>query len=137
MKSTWAYPIPPAGAQCEAAEEQKTWNSLIPAVRFGRRTGNAPPAPPAGPVSVALEADAAQYGLGEGPCLSAWATERTVVVSHVATDDRWPLWSQALGNLAVRAAISTPLMAGRRCLGALKIYSTQPGAYGVASARPP
>jgi transcriptional regulator with GAF, ATPase, and Fis domain len=86
--------------------------------------------------AVVLEADAAQYELGQGPCLTAWATERTVVVTDVATDDRWPVWSQAVRDLSIRSVISSPLMAGTRCLGALKIYSTQPGAYDASTARP-
>jgi GAF domain-containing protein len=85
---------------------------------------------------VVLEADAAQYELGEGPCITAWATERSVVIHDVAADDRWPLWSQAVRELSIRSVISSPLMAGTRCLGALKIYSTHPGAYDEASARP-
>jgi transcriptional regulator with GAF, ATPase, and Fis domain len=86
--------------------------------------------------AVVLEADAAQYELGQGPCLTAWASERTVVITDVATDDRWPTWSQAVRELSIRSVISSPLMAGTRCLGALKIYATQPGAYDAASARP-
>jgi GAF domain-containing protein len=86
--------------------------------------------------AVVLEADAAQYELGQGPCLTAWATERTIVVADITTDDRWPKWSQAVKDLAIRSVISSPLMTGTRCLGALKIYSTQPGAYDAATARP-
>jgi GAF domain-containing protein len=85
---------------------------------------------------VVLEADEAQYELGQGPCLTAWATERTVVIHDVVTDDRWPLWSQAVRDLSIRSVISAPLMSGTRSLGALKIYSTQPGAYDAGTARP-
>lgn len=84
---------------------------------------------------VVLEADAAQYERGQGPCLTAWATERTVISNDVATEDRWPLWCQAVGNLAIRSVISTPLMVGTRCLGALKIYATHPGIFNVTTAR--
>lgn len=83
-----------------------------------------------------LEADAAQYELGEGPCITAWATERTVVIHDVRSEDRWPLWSQAVKDPAIRSVISAPLVAGTRCLGALKIYSARPGAYDAATAQP-
>jgi GAF domain-containing protein len=83
---------------------------------------------------VVLAADTAQYDLGQGPCLTAWATERTVIVHDVGTDDRWPVWSQAVAGLSLRSVISSPLMAGTRCLGALKIYSTQPGVYDAYTA---
>jgi GAF domain-containing protein len=82
-----------------------------------------------------ITADTAQYDLGQGPCLTAWATERTVIVYDVATDERWPRWSRAVAGLALRSVISSPLMAGTRCLGALKIYSTQLGAYDANTAR--
>jgi transcriptional regulator with GAF, ATPase, and Fis domain len=86
--------------------------------------------------SVVLEADSAQYELGQGPCLTAWATERTVLIQDVLTDDRWPLWSVAVRDLSIRSVISAPLMAGRHCLGALKIYSTRPGAFDADTSRP-
>jgi transcriptional regulator with GAF, ATPase, and Fis domain len=86
--------------------------------------------------AVVLAADAAQYDLGQGPCLTAWATETTVLVHDVASDDRWPLWTQAVSDLSIRSVISSPLMAESRCLGALKMYSTQPGAFDAATARP-
>lgn len=95
----------------------------------GRRTSTGATDP------VVLEADAAQYGLGQGPCLTAWAAERTVVCNDVVTEDRWPLWCQAVGNLSIRSVISTPLMVGTRCLGALKIYATRPGIFDVTTAR--
>lgn len=85
---------------------------------------------------VVLEADAAQYKLNQGPCLTAWATERTVIIADVVTDDRWPLWSQAVRDVPIRSVISSPLMAGTRCLGALKIYAAEPGVFNEATARP-
>ena len=35
-------------------------------------------------------ADALQYELGEGPCLSAWATESLQRINDTTDDDRWP-----------------------------------------------
>lgn len=84
---------------------------------------------------VVLEADAAQYELGQGPCLTAWRTQQTVVVTDVLMDDRWPQWSSRVRDLAIRSVISTPLIGGTKCLGALKIYATKPEAYGPAAAR--
>lgn len=96
----------------------------------GRRTSTGATDP------VVLTADQAQYALGQGPCLTAWATERTVLIHDVADEDRWPLWSRAVADLPVRSVISTPLMAGTKCLGAIKVYSAEPGTYTAASARP-
>jgi GAF domain-containing protein len=85
--------------------------------------------------SVVLEADAAQYGLRQGPCLTAWSTRRTVLVRDAGHDDRWPLWSRTVSGLSVRSVVSTPLTVGTRCLGSLKIYSPRPAAFDAATAR--
>ncbi|PNI07357.1 histidine kinase [Arthrobacter sp. AFG7.2] len=75
------------------------------------------------------QADTAQYELGEGPCLTAWATEQVVVIDDVHTDERWPAWRTAVEALPVRSVVSAPLLAGKDALGALKIYSAVPGQY--------
>ncbi|CAN7493317.1 GAF domain-containing protein [Arthrobacter sp. LjRoot14] len=85
--------------------------------------------------TVVVKADAAQYELGQGPCLRAWDSQRTVLVSDAGADDRWPLWSQAARDLSVRSVISAPLVVASRCLGSLKVYSSQPGAFDDAAAR--
>lgn len=98
----------------------------------GRRTSTGATDP------AVIKADEAQYTLGQGPCLTAWATGRTTVVHDVGTDDRWPLWSRMMADLdlPVRSVISSPLMAGTRRLGAVKIYSPAPGSYDAATAEP-
>ena len=53
--------------------------------------------------------------LGQGPCLSAWASETAVLVQDVTTDPRWPDWSAAVSNLPIRSVISVPLMADGQC----------------------
>jgi GAF domain-containing protein len=84
---------------------------------------------------IVLRADEAQYELGQGPCLTAWATELTVLVQDASGDDRWPLWARTIADLPVRSVISTPLLVRARRLGALKIYSADPGIYDEATAR--
>jgi GAF domain-containing protein len=78
---------------------------------------------------VVKQADALQYELGQGPCLTAWAAEETVLIDDVWADPRWPLWSSAIAALPVRSVVSTPLISGKECLGALKIYAPLPSAY--------
>jgi GAF domain-containing protein len=86
--------------------------------------------------AMVLEADAAQYELRQGPCLTAWSTRRrTVLVEDVGRDETWPLWSREVSGLAIRSVASSPLMAGARCLGTLKIYSPLPAAFDAATAR--
>lgn len=84
---------------------------------------------------VVLKADAAQYASGQGPCLHAWESQRTVLVHDAGTDDRWPLWSPVARDLSIKSVISSPLVVASRCLGALKVYSPRPGAYNDAAAR--
>ncbi|MFI7672318.1 GAF and ANTAR domain-containing protein [Actinophytocola sp. NPDC049390] len=76
-------------------------------------------------------ADSLQYELDEGPCLTAWAQRITVHVDDVTLDERWPRWASAAAATGMRAALSTPLVAGDTALGALKVYSRSPGAYGA------
>ena len=64
-------------------------------------------------VPVFQRADALQYELGQGPCLTAWATEETVFVDDVRTDPRWPQWSAAMSSLPVRSIVSSPSLQER------------------------
>lgn len=77
-------------------------------------------------------ADALQYELGTGPCLSAWATGRAQRVEDTAVDPRWASWSSAAAEAGIRSVLSAPLMHQGRALGALKIYATTPSAFGDA-----
>jgi GAF domain-containing protein len=95
----------------------------------GRRTSNG------ATDRIVEQADTLQYELGQGPCLTAWAAEETVVVDDVATDPRWPLWSAAVASLPIRSVISTALVADKECIGALKVYAALPSAYPESAAR--
>jgi GAF domain-containing protein len=80
---------------------------------------------------VVAAADELQYELGQGPCLTAWAAESTVQIDDVASDERWPLWRQAVAELPLRSTLSTALLYNGTSIGALKIYSPLPGAFSV------
>lgn len=84
---------------------------------------------------VVEQADALQYDLGEGPCLTAWASEECILVDDVRTDDRWPRWSAAVQSLPIRSVVSTPLVADGETLGALKVYAALPAAFTPATTR--
>jgi hypothetical protein len=43
--------------------------------------------------ALAERADALQYELDEGPCLTAWAERTLVRVDDVDHDERWPRWT--------------------------------------------
>lgn len=80
---------------------------------------------------VVAAADALQYELGQGPCLTAWAAETTVQIDDVVSDDRWPLWRKAVADLPLRSTLSTALVHDGRSIGALKVYSPLPSAFSV------
>ena len=69
-------------------------------------------------------ADALQYDLGNGPCLSAWATATPQRVNDTTDDDRWPQWSTAAASSGILSMISVPMVFQDRCLGAMKVYAT-------------
>jgi GAF domain-containing protein len=77
-----------------------------------------------------VEADAEQYELGEGPCLTAWAERLLVRVDDVRADHRWPRWCRAVEPLGLHGVLSAPLVAGDDAMGAIKVYAERPDAFG-------
>jgi GAF domain-containing protein len=74
-------------------------------------------------------ADRLQYDLDEGPCLDS-ARKRTLVrADDLGTETPWPRWSGAARALGLHSSLSTPLVAGERSLGAIKLYAEQPHAF--------
>jgi GAF domain-containing protein len=73
--------------------------------------------------AVVAAADALQYELGEGPCITAWASGETVRVEDLASDLRWPRWAPSAADLGISSSVSCPLLSGDLALGAVKVYS--------------
>jgi GAF domain-containing protein len=67
--------------------------------------------------------DDIQYGLGQGPCLTAAADQQTVLSGSLGADPRWPWFGTRVARLGVQSAVSLPLVAGERVLGALSVYA--------------
>jgi transcriptional regulator with GAF, ATPase, and Fis domain len=81
-------------------------------------------------------ADELQYELSEGPCLSAWSTSAPVRADDTTTpDQRWPRWAAAAAEMSVRSCQSVPLIQGRTTIGAMKVYSTEAGAFDETTER--
>lgn len=70
-----------------------------------------------------------QFTLGEGPCLDAHATRRTVLVPDLTRDalTRWPAYAPAAYEHGVRAVFAFPLQIGAACLGVLDVYRDEVG----------
>lgn len=79
--------------------------------------------------SLVRTADDLQYTLGEGPCLTAWSSRTAVSIDDTTVDQRFPRWSSSAAEAGVRSCISVPLLRGRDSIGAMKVYSTTPGAF--------
>lgn len=79
---------------------------------------------------LALDLDAVQYAVDEGPCLAAARLVRTQAVDLSEADDRWPAFTAAAVAAGVTAFLATPLVAGGRCVGALNLFGTTTGGFG-------
>jgi GAF domain-containing protein len=80
-------------------------------------------------------ADELQYGLDEGPCLTAWREQVTVRIDDVRTDLRWPRWTRAVEPLGIRAGLATPLTPTGDRIGVIQVYSRESAAYGGGGER--
>lgn len=79
--------------------------------------------------STVASADAAQYELDDGPCLTACREARVVRVDDIENEPAWPQWTQRVTPLQLRSSLSAPLVIEGRVLGALKVYADQTDAY--------
>lgn len=82
---------------------------------------------------LARTVDNAQLETGEGPCLSALATQEMVVVDDLVSDGRWPDFASRAVQLGIRSVAAYPLYVGRADqprpirLGSLNLYGRDSG----------
>jgi GAF domain-containing protein len=69
------------------------------------------------------EVDAAQYGIGEGPCISATKEAVTVISGSLGGDPRWPRFGGRVARLGVHSAISLPLVTPDEVVGVMNLYA--------------
>jgi transcriptional regulator with GAF, ATPase, and Fis domain len=69
------------------------------------------------------EVDAIQYGLGEGPCITAATEGRTVRSGSLAGEQLWPRFAPRVARLGVHSVLSLPLKVGPDVLGAMNVYA--------------
>jgi GAF domain-containing protein len=74
-------------------------------------------------------ADALQYELGEGPCLTAAEHGGLWAVAETGTDPRWPRWGPQAAALGLHSILSIHLFTDRTMLGALNLYAAQSHQY--------
>jgi len=76
------------------------------------------------------EIDAIQYGIGEGPCITAAATGRTMRSGSLGADDRWPRFGRRAGRLGVHSVLSLPLRTDGAVFGVMNVYAHPKNAFG-------
>ena len=66
--------------------------------------------------------DDIQYGIGEGPCIRAAATGRTMRSGSLGGDLRWPRFGSRAGRLGVHSVLSLPLLVQDKVVGVMNVY---------------
>jgi GAF domain-containing protein len=77
------------------------------------------------------EVDAIQYGLWEGPCVSAVSEGQPRTSGNLGGEPQWPRFGPRVGRLGVHSALSLPLLLPERVLGALNVYARPRNAFGL------
>jgi GAF domain-containing protein len=78
---------------------------------------------------VLLVVDAAQYELQEGPCYASVTDAVHVTAPRLAQDDRFPRYREVALQAGIEAQAGIRLFESDRSLGALNLYSSEPGAF--------
>lgn len=69
------------------------------------------------------EIDDIQYGIGEGPCISAALESQTMRSGSLGADQRWPRFGSRVARLRVHSVLSLPLLTPDRVVGAMNVYA--------------
>jgi GAF domain-containing protein len=69
------------------------------------------------------EIDAIQYGIKQGPCISAARDGGTVMSGSLGADRRWPQFGSRVARLGVHSALSLPLLTVDGVVGAMNVYA--------------
>jgi GAF domain-containing protein len=75
------------------------------------------------------EIDDVQYGIGEGPCISAARDGRTVMSGSLGADSRWPRFGGTVARLGVHRVVSLPLVTPDGVVGAMNVYARAKNAF--------
>ncbi len=69
------------------------------------------------------EIDAIQYGIKEGPCISAAAEGKTMRSGSLGGDPRWSRFGARVARLGVHSVVSLPLVTPEGVVGAMNVYA--------------
>ena len=72
----------------------------------------------------------------EGPCLDCYRTGEPVTIAELTVDDtRWPTFAPRARQAGVRSVHAFPMRLRDRVIGAMNLFSTQPGELGQQDTR--
>ncbi len=69
------------------------------------------------------DVDLIQYALGQGPCITAAATGRTVRSGSLTADQAWPRFRARAARFGVHSALSVPLHGENAVVGTINMYA--------------
>ena len=69
------------------------------------------------------EVDDIQYGMEQGPCISAARDGQTVMSDSLGGDPRWPRFGGRVARLGVHSVVSLPLITPDGVVGAMNVYA--------------
>jgi GAF domain-containing protein len=75
------------------------------------------------------EIDDVQYGMGQGPCITAAREGRTVMSGSLGADTRWPRFGGTIARLGVHSVVSLPLLTPDGVVGAMNVYAHAKNAF--------
>ena len=73
--------------------------------------------------------DELQFEEREGPCMDAARTGNVFRVRDLAEDTRWPFYAPRALEAGARSMVSLPMASDGKIVGALNVYSREPGRF--------
>jgi GAF domain-containing protein len=73
-----------------------------------------------------------QHDFGQGPCLLAYAEDRTVATEDLASELVWDRIAVVVRQLQVHGVLSVPVRLAGQPVGTLNVYASQPRAWSTA-----
>jgi GAF domain-containing protein len=81
------------------------------------------------------EIDNTQYGIGEGPCITAAEQGQTVLSGSLGADPRWSRFGGRVARLGIHSAVSMPLVTPDGVIGAINVYAHAKHAFDARAAK--
>lgn len=73
-----------------------------------------------------VEIEEAQEGAQQGPCVTAFQTQKPMAIPDIADRTDWPVYTDTADRIGLRAVVGYPFTYGGESLGALNVYNAEP-----------